>query len=45
MIDDSLKYQREKTSKNYDIKVTEHMEMILKFYLFKRKKMTFSICS
>ncbi|WP_425222364.1 tyrosine-type recombinase/integrase [Psychroserpens sp.] len=38
IIDDRLKFQRKKTSKNYDIKVTEHMEMILKFYLCKKKK-------
>jgi len=41
IVDDRLKFQRKKTSKIYDIKVTKQMKMILKFYISKKKKNEF----
>jgi hypothetical protein len=35
--DGRIKFQRKKTSKMYDIKVTEQMKVILKYYLCKRR--------
>ncbi len=37
IIDGRIKFQRKKTSKMYDIKVTEQIKVILKYYLCKRR--------
>lgn len=37
IIDGRIKFQRKKTSKMYDIKITEQMMVILKYYLCKRR--------
>nr|WP_282159965.1 site-specific integrase [Ulvibacterium marinum] len=41
IVDGRIKFQRKKTSKMYDIKVTEQMEEILKFYTAKKKRKDF----
>ena len=41
IVDDRIKFQRRKTSKIYDIKITDQMRVILKFYLSKKKKIEF----
>jgi site-specific recombinase XerD len=41
IVDGRIKFQRKKTSKIYDIKITEQMQAILKFYLFKKKQSDF----
>jgi site-specific recombinase XerD len=37
IIDGRIKFQRKKTSKMYDIKVTEQTKVILKYYLYKNR--------
>lgn len=37
IIDGRIKFQRKKTSKMYDIKVTEQIKVLLKFYISKKK--------
>ncbi len=41
IVDGRIKFQRKKTSKMYDIKVTEQMQEILKFYTTKKKRKDF----
>lgn len=41
IVDGRIKFQRKKTSKIYDIKVTEQMKVILKFYVSKKKRNDF----
>lgn len=41
IVDDRIKFQRRKTSKIYDIKITDQMRVILKFYISKKKKNDF----
>lgn len=41
IVDGRIKFQRKKTSKVYDIKVTEQMKAILKFYISKKKQSDF----
>lgn len=41
IVDNRIKFQRRKTSKIYDIKITKQMRVILKFYLSKKKKNDF----
>lgn len=41
IVDDRIKFQRRKTSKVYDIKITNQMRAILKFYISKKEKHEF----
>lgn len=41
IVDDRIKFQRRKTSKLYDIKITEQVKVILKFYITKKKQNEF----
>tara|TARA_R110002049_G_scaffold293517_1_gene478583 strand:- start:192 stop:1412 length:1221 start_codon:yes stop_codon:yes gene_type:complete len=41
IVDNRIKFQRRKTSKIYDIKITDQMKVILKFYISNKKKNDF----
>jgi site-specific recombinase XerD len=41
IVDDRIKFQRKKTSKIYDIKITDQMKVFLKFYISKKKQNDF----
>ena len=41
IVDNRIKFQRRKTSKIYDIKITDQIKVILKFYISNKKKIDF----
>jgi len=41
IVDDRIKFQRKKTSKIYDIKITDQMKVFLKFYISKKNQNDF----